>query len=73
MFLATKKKKLVPHFYRHIFHCKQNIAAKKRFDLKSNRQYFDFKSNLDHARKKDLIEPTAICNVESTRSLDHGS
>jgi hypothetical protein len=53
--MATKKKKLVPHFYRHIFHCKQNIVAKKQFDLKSNSQYFDLKSHLDHACKNDLI------------------
>jgi hypothetical protein len=31
------------------------LLPKKRFDLKSNRQYFDLKSHLDHARKNDLI------------------
>jgi hypothetical protein len=36
-----------------IFHCKQNIADKKRFDLKSNSRYFDLKSHLVHARKND--------------------
>jgi hypothetical protein len=40
---------------RLIYHCKQNIAAKKSFDLKSNSQYFDLKSHLDHVRKNDLI------------------
>jgi hypothetical protein len=36
------------------------LLPKKRFDLKSNRQYFDLKSHLDHARKNDLIRSKII-------------
>jgi hypothetical protein len=31
------------------------LLPNKRFDLKSNSQYFDLKSHLDHARKFGLI------------------
>jgi hypothetical protein len=33
---------------------RQNIAAKKSFDLKSNRRYFDLKSHLDRHWKDHL-------------------
>jgi hypothetical protein len=31
------------------------LLPKQRFDLKSNRQYFDLKSHLDHARKGYIV------------------
>jgi hypothetical protein len=39
------------------------LLPKKRFDLKSNRQYFDLKSHFYHARKNDLKRSKIIKKI----------